>query len=558
MLSYTIESSATNLSAYREREITSFVEVLNVAITDHDKLIPIPKIQKLFEKTTQALPHIQRLTLHVRTPNTHNYTHVASTEEGAIGLPSHKEDIDAILQAKTTILYETGKDEKQWIDITYPIKNSKGEVVAALGAAVSLEESDIVLKKAIDKMKESITQNIFLSIFVSIILAIALGYAAIKNILGPISRLKKALESLSYTNHIPIEIESNDEVGELALAYNTMAKEINLLHNSMQEQIDKKTAELETQFLVDSLTSLPNRNALLKYIKNKKNLQLCILDVASFKDINDSYGVEIGNQVLSAIATKIKHHSSEYDFDIYRLGDDEFAIVNSSYTKYIFIEHIRQLIKNIEHETIFCEDKGLEINVSLHSGIAVEENNLLERADIALIASKKGHADLTVFNKKMHKEEKRAQDFNTIAKIKHAVKNFNFIAFYQPIVDKNEKIIKYESLVRMRDEDKIVSPFFFLDIAKKTKYYQHITTSVILQAFKTFEDSDKSFSINIEADDITNKDTVDFIKYHLNYFPDPSRVIFEIVESENIHNLPSIKDFIGFVKNQGAKIAIDD
>ena len=145
-----------------------------------------------------------------------------------------------------------------------------------------------------------------------------------------------------------------------------------------------------------------------------------------------------------------------------------------------------------------------------------------------------------------------------IKKIKHAISNYGFIAYYQPIVDREKNIIKYESLVRMRDNQKILSPFYFLDIAKKTKYYQHITRAVIYQAFKEFQDRNELISVNLSADDIINSDTQDFIKNQLENFSNPQRVIFELVESEDIHDIKGIKEFISYIKLKGSKIAIDD
>lgn len=166
--------------------------------------------------------------------------------------------------------------------------------------------------------------------------------------------------------------------------------------------------------------------------------------------------------------------------------------------------------------------------------------------------------DLVVFDKKLDKENKQTQNLDTILKIKNAIRDYNFIAYYQPIFNKNKDVVKYETLVRMKSNKEIISPYFFLNIAKKTKYYPHITRAMIFQSFKEFENKKVSFSINIEADDIINEDTKNFIKTHLEEFKDPQRVVFEIVESESIHNIAGIKEFISFVKNLGAKIAIDD
>ncbi|NOR57232.1 MAG: EAL domain-containing protein [Sulfurimonas sp.] len=560
ILMHTVEESSTNLNVYREREITSFVKVLNANIIDGKSLKNIKEIQELFETTIDRLPHIKRLTLHNQDKKTAQYTHIVSTDRDVLNTPSHREDIDAIIKNETTILYEVGKDGERWIDITYPITNKNGKAIAALGAAVSLHESDEILNKAISLMKDEALESVFIAILLSIALSLIFGLIIVKKIVSPIEKLKTAVSSFSKKELAHnIEVHSNDEIGKLSIAFNTMSSELNMLYSSMEDQIDAKTKELETQFLTDSLTGMPNRQALFKEIKRLDEFHMAIVDIAAFKDINDSYGVEIGNKVLQMLSKKAKVYLLESPLKTYRLGADEVAIINPMVLdEDEFKESIEELIKTIEHDTLYFEEEDIEINISLHAGISFDHKHSLEKANIALVNAKKEHVDLVVFDKRIDSETRQVQNLETIIKIKNAIENFDFVSYYQPIVDKNKNIIKYESLVRMKDNKEVLSPYFFLDIAKKTKYYQHITRTMIFQSFKEFEDRDTSFSINIEADDIVNEDTLNFIKKHLEEFKNPSRVIFELVESQDIHDLPNIKEFINFVKKHGAKIAIDD
>ncbi|WP_373001632.1 EAL domain-containing protein [Sulfurimonas sp.] len=560
ILMHTVEESSTNLNVYREREITSFVKVLNVNIIDDNNLKNTSEIQELFETTISRLPHIKRLTLHNQDKKTSKYTHIVSTDRDIIGTPSYVEDIDAIINNKTTILYESGPNGDRWIDITYPITNKNGKIIAALGAAVSLHESDEILNKAIELMKDEALNSVFIAIILSIALSLVFGLIIVKKIVSPIEKLKTAVSSFSKKELAHnIEVYSNDEIGKLSMAFNTMAFELNMLYTSMEEQIEAKTKELETQFLTDSLTGMPNRQALFKEIKRLDEFHIAIVDVAAFKDINDSYGVDIGNSVLQMLSKKAKSHLLESPLKIYRLGADEVAIINPMILdKDEFKDSIEQLIRTIEHDTLYFEKEDIEINISLHAGISFDHDHALEKANIALVNAKKEHIDLVVFDKNIDNETRQVQNLETIIKIKNAIKNFDFVSYYQPIVDKDKNIIKYESLVRMKDNKEVLSPYFFLDIAKKTKYYPHITRTMIFQSFKEFEDRDTSFSINIEADDIINQDTFNFIKKHLENFKNPQRVIFELVESQDIHDIPNIKEFINFVKSHGAKIAIDD
>jgi EAL domain-containing protein (putative c-di-GMP-specific phosphodiesterase class I) len=112
----------------------------------------------------------------------------------------------------------------------------------------------------------------------------------------------------------------------------------------------------------------------------------------------------------------------------------------------------------------------------------------------------------------------------------------------------------------MIDHDgKAISPFFFLDIAKKAKLYTKITKIVIDKSFATFEKLPQyDFSLNITVEDITDEEISTYIFMKLKAFPHPSKVIFEITESEEIRDYSFVNKFITKIKSFGAKIAIDD
>jgi len=563
ILTYNIDRFTDNLSVYREREVKSFVSVIDASINDKKSLkTQINQIQEMFDTVSKKLPHIKRITLHAKNDETNKYTHIASSVTDIIGTPSHPEDIEAIQNNKSTILYESTKNEN-FIDITHPIIDKDGVPIAALGVAISLSESDVVLQKAIFKMKKDAISTVFLALIFATVVALIVSLFTAKKILLPINKLKDAAESITkQKQYSSIDIDSSDEIGQLAVAFNSMTYDLRNLHLSMEDQITLKTNELEEQYLTDNLTKLPNRQALLidfKKFEDLKNFGLAILDISSFKDINDVYGVEIGNQVLIELSRRYISYIYQTDLKIYRISGDEIAIVNpDSMPQQKFIAQIGTIIKNIEHEKFFFEDSDIEVSLSIHAGISYEYSLCLEKANIALIKAKQHHKDYTLFDQKDFVENKQENNIKIISKIKSAINDFGFKAYYQPIIDHNNNIVKYEALVRMEDGDEVISPFFFLDIAKKSKYYQDITKIMIFQAFHEFENIDKMISINICADDLLNQETQTFIIHQLKHFKQPNKVVFELVESEDLHKIATLKEFISSIKSLGAKIAIDD
>lgn len=560
ILFYNIEKNSKNIHAYREREITSFARVIDAFLPNKESLKDIDKIQKLFVSITHKLPHIKRLTLHVQDEKTLKYSHVVSTVISIIGTPSYQEDIDAINNNETTILYEDSEDGDHYLDITYPILDTDLKPIAALGIAVSLEESDTILQKSIDKMKKDAIKGVIIALILSIILALILAFVISKIIIAPLEKLKKATASASvYNLGEKIDISSNDEIGELAQEFNSMTLELQSIYSSMEDKIKHKTNELENQFFTDTLTNFQNRFALFKDIESLRTFHVAILDIASFKDINDVYGIDIGNKVLKEVAKKYNYYLIDTGLKLYRLSSDEMVILNpNSMSEDEFSNLIETIVKKIEHETFYFSSGDIEINISIHAGISHEMEHALEKANLALIKAKTMRADCTIFNNKQYQDDEHGKNINTISKIKHAINNFGIVAHYQAIVDRNHDIIKYEALVRMKDGDKTLSPFFFLDISKKTKYYHEITKTMIFLALDEFKDRDESISINLCAEDIISTRTQDFIREQLTLFKEPSRITFELVESEDINKLPELKEFISYIKGTGAKIAIDD
>ncbi|MEJ2213701.1 MAG: EAL domain-containing protein [Gammaproteobacteria bacterium] len=135
------------------------------------------------------------------------------------------------------------------------------------------------------------------------------------------------------------------------------------------------------------------------------------------------------------------------------------------------------------------------------------------------------------------------------------------VVFAQAIVNSDDmQVNKYECLVRLVDENgKIVSPFYFLDVAKKTKLYHKITKVVVTKTLEALQKiNDVEFSINLSPDDLMHNETMDFISKAISQSNCAKRVVLEIVESEEIEELNAVSDSINQLKGLGCKVAIDD
>jgi len=316
---------------------------------------------------------------------------------------------------------------------------------------------------------------------------------------------------------------------------------------------------------IDELTLLPNRIQLMEDIQNIKDPILMRINLNNFSNLNDFYGYVVGDKVMIHIANLLDDISKDLGCSAYKLHADDFALLfkKGYHTKETFENIIVEITNIIESSDIACDETSC-IHIKIRSGIAFLEESkdtLYSDANIALKYTKSEHKSYLIYDKSLRKDDDYAKNMIWIKKIQDAISEDRIRPFFQPIIDNETALItKYESLVRLVDEDgSIITPYFFLDIAKKANLYSQITKIMLDKSFKKFEQYENyEFSINLTIDDITNPDTVNFILSQLSSYKNPKRVIFEIVESEEIQDYKEVNDFIKKVKAYGAKIAIDD
>lgn len=331
-------------------------------------------------------------------------------------------------------------------------------------------------------------------------------------------------------------------------------------------ELEKSKEEIKKQ-KIDVLTGVANRAQLLEDLERAQKPILLYLNIDEFDSLNDFYGVKMGDQVLIHLSELLKEEASSTGCKLYKLYADEFILLfeEGKVNKKNVSDILTEIINRIEIETVDCDAKSC-VSLTLSGGIGFydtndEHVNLLPNASMARKLAKSENKKFLLYSENMRKDDDYANNITWINKIKEAFNDGRFTTYFQPIIDnKTGAITKYESLVRMIDTDgKVISPFFFLDIAKKAKLYTKITKIVVDKTFATFEKLPQyDFSMNITVEDIYNREIATYIFDKLSHFPHPEKVIFEITESEEIKDYESVNAFIAKIKSFGSKIAIDD
>lgn len=365
--------------------------------------------------------------------------------------------------------------------------------------------------------------------------------------IGEIKNLRKDKSAYWVKAYISPILDSEGEVVEYIS-----------IRTDITELINKKKA-FEEAAIKDPLSGFGNRYKLIQDIKNSTTPILAVINIDSFREINDFYGHSFGDEVIIAVANKISLYTNKDNFYLYRLHGDEFVVLAQTCDNEAFLNRISNILIYIKSKEINIESE--EVLISCSCGVSFEDKeHLLSSANMALKVAKQLNRDVIVYSEMISLNNEYKNNIKFTKKLTNALKNNKLIAYYQPIVNNQTlEFNKYEILARMIDEDdKVISPFFFLDIAKKTRKYFDITKSMIVQSFERFKDNDIEFSINLSIKDILEPTIVDFIKSMLESYKIGNRVVFEIVESESIEKFQEVTDFINEVKEYGCKIAIDD
>ncbi len=324
-------------------------------------------------------------------------------------------------------------------------------------------------------------------------------------------------------------------------------------------ELTKSKEELKMALFTDALTGLPNRYHLLRMIeKHHKRGNLALVNIDNFKEINDFYGHNVGDRLLVEVADTLNDLCIHFAM-IFKLPSDEFALFSDrSISSELFQMNVRTMLTKVSSKMFDAGEYA--IYISFGCGIASGYDELLIKADMALKSAKSEKKHLVVYDRDIDTSIEIARNLEGISILKKAIEKDKLVPLFQPIYNlKDERVDKYECLARIEDDyGYYLSPASFLEIAKRSKLYPHISRSMIAKSFAYFEDKNYEFAINLSIQDVFDSATVEFIKSKLESFKDSHRVIFEITENEKIENYAAMKAFVTTVKSYGAKIAIDD
>ncbi|WP_273049630.1 GGDEF domain-containing response regulator [Pseudoalteromonas sp.] len=326
----------------------------------------------------------------------------------------------------------------------------------------------------------------------------------------------------------------------------------------------------------DQLTGLSNRyhfeEVLKVMIANNKRTKNCVallaLDLDNFKNINDTLGHNVGDEILIQTVTRI-NNCLRRDEGFARLGGDEFAVIIGGICNINQIGMIaNRILAKVSEPFVY---NGITINCSVSIGSAVypndaiEAHELLKCADIAMYRSKQsGKSKISFYKAQFQYEFSRRVDIQN--SIKHNLEKKNFRLFYQPVFcSKTQRISGVEALIRWPDTEVSYTPDEFIPIAEECRLIEALGEWIIATALEQLSAWQQSYqmpltlSINISPVQL-QKDTL--LTYLLAAVEKNdikvSNVILEITETAFMEDSKEVIDILNTLSNNGFRIALDD
>lgn len=339
----------------------------------------------------------------------------------------------------------------------------------------------------------------------------------------------------------------------------------------------KKAEEQLTFFAYcDPLTGLVNRRSFVHQVEKKINsvnkksqvFSLLFIDMDDFKSINDLYGHDFGDRVLTHVAERLKQLFPDND-NICRYGGDEFCVLLPASDAGAAKEMAHEVVNTVSKPLLI---DGVTINTTVSIGVSAYPESgqthhaLLKNADYAMYNMKgQGRNGVCEYDGELQSEylhKLRLRD-----RLKNAIAEEALTVYYQPIVDaRTGKISKFEALVRWFDEvEGFVSPAVFIPLAEKYGLIKQLGSFVLHQAcrdLKRMHDagySGISFSVNRSVKEFINRAEEEQVWEVIRHYALPEHaIIIEITESTASKESRDIQCLLNHFKQRNIKVAMDD
>ncbi len=328
-----------------------------------------------------------------------------------------------------------------------------------------------------------------------------------------------------------------------------------------KEQLEKSQERLRYQAEHDDFLDILNRRSAVEFMRNNTNPGSCysvvMVDIDNFKDINETYGHQIADEILKYISLELEVLAKENGWMLARYGGDEFLIM-------VKIERVTESSPTVDHiMEIFRTPISIgDETIAMTCRMGISDQHIMN-AEMAMFEAKnRGRNKAYLFSSEL---KKKVRDDNKIkAKILQAIDSDGFYMVYQPQVDTATKeITGYEALVRMKNDE--LSPGIFIPIAESSGWVGkigRITTELVLKQIDNWRSQGYTLhpvSINYSSSQLNDTGYIDFLKEKLILYNIPGELIeIEVTEGTFLEKTKKAEELFTQLQELGIKILMDD
>jgi diguanylate cyclase len=391
--------------------------------------------------------------------------------------------------------------------------------------------------------------------------------------------LQQAADELGRGNVlVPIEVQSRDELGDLAQSL-----------RSMGHHLRQSSEQIRFFAYHDSLTKLPNRLMFGEYLKRalaqakrgRRTLALLFVDLDDFKHINDTLGHAAGDQVLIEFSQRLLHSLREEDYvgrtdpaseegdTIARLGGDEFTILLPDIEDAFQAATVAERVIAATAPPFWYRDQelhiGASIGIALYPSDGVQGETLIKNADMAMYHAKaKGKNTYQYYRERMNVAAVRRLSLETA--LRKALEREEFEVYFQPELDlASGRIVAVEALIRWRHpEDGLVLPGQFITVAEETGLIVPIGRWVLSAACRqaaTWRDAglaELAVAVNVSGVQFMRQELPELVEEVLREARlAPTALEIEVTQAALVHVEHSVVRQLPALKELGVAIAMD-
>ena len=340
-------------------------------------------------------------------------------------------------------------------------------------------------------------------------------------------------------------------------------------------QLDQQRTKAVHDALHDALTGLPNRTLLADRFeqalragnRNSSPTALLLIDLDRFKEVNDTLGHHVGDQLLAQIGPRLAGALRGAD-TVARLGGDEFAVLLPAVDGLTGALDVASRLREALAQAFKVEDVELDIDASIGVVISGAHGDdaqiLLQRADIAMYVAKQQKRGVVVYDPE--NDDHSPERLSLLGQLRRGIERGELFLHYQPKIDmKTREVVGVEALVRWQHPERgMVPPNDFIPLAEHTGLIGLLTMSVLNMALaqvKVWADGGHHIpvAVNISARNLSDDAFADKVKGLLAKHAVASCLLeVEVTESAVMLEPEKVARILNELHAIGIRIAIDD